>query len=194
MTYVTPIIFSTDMVLALLAGRKTQTRRLITSQWANLKMHHDLGEKCWLYVRESWNPNQWDMDRTPTDPPEFCPYKADMKGTAALKWKPSIHMPRKVSRLSLKIADVRKQKLQDISRADAIDEGLKLVSEEIEQFFRWPHPHDQQVWLSPVAAYETLWNRLHTKPGTTWRDNPDIYAITFEVHQGNIDTILKEAA
>jgi len=177
-SYVTPIIFSTDMVLALSAGRKTQTRRLITSQWANLKMHHDLGEECWMYVRERWAP---DFDGCPLWFASKYGSKPFSPEDEPVKWKPSIHMPRTASRLSLKVTEVRKQRLLVCSDGDALADGG----------WEWGKC---PVHKNPRRSYMNLWDSLHTKPGNMSADNPDVIAITFEVHRGNIDTFVKEAA
>lgn len=109
--------------------------------------------------------------------------------------RPSIHMPRWASRLTLYVSEVRVERLQDISRADAIAEGLHLASAEIEQFWRWPPPHDDRMWLSPIEAYRHLWDRING-PGA-WDANPWVACYSFKPVFGNIDTLpatLQEAA
>lgn len=96
---------------------------------------------------------------------------------------PSIHMPRWCSRLTLPVTDVRIQRLQEISEADAIAEGLSLAPG------RWWSGAEGQAAPNPVSAYALLWNTLHTKPGERWDDDPWIVAISFEVVRGNIDEV-----
>jgi len=89
---------------------------------------------------------------------------------AALGWfdrrkRPSIHMPRWASRLTLRITDVRVEQLQDISDEDAIAEGLMTPS--------------------PVVAYRDLWESIHG-PGS-WDANPWVWVITFETIHRNVD-------
>lgn len=100
---------------------------------------------------------------------------------------PSIHMPRSFSRLTLIVESVKVERLQDISRADAIAEGLSLVSAIIEEFWRWPAPFDAGTWLSPVAAYQWLWGQLHGP--AAWAENPFVVAITFRPIRANIDAL-----
>jgi hypothetical protein len=79
---------------------------------------------------------------------------------------PSIHMPRWASRLSLELIGTRAERLQDISGADAIAEGLKERSHGVLrcQVFGldgWPAEH----WrMSPVDAYRRLWDSINSKP------------------------------
>lgn len=192
------IIFSAPMVRALLEGRKTQTRRLITprndaarllffSDWTDSYIL-DPGNSAWrdrahgfaigdrLYVREACN----------TDWCDKVIYRAD--GGSARdagyasepKWRPSIHMPRWASRLTLTVTDVRVQRLQDISECDAVAEGCAGCL--------GPNPDFPDEWdPTPQEEFHNLWNSLHDKPGTRWDDNPWLYALTFTVAQGNID-------
>lgn len=102
---------------------------------------------------------------------------------------PSIHMPRWASRLTLIVEKVRCERLQTISREDAIAEGLSLASNVIEEFWRWPEPYHENLWLSPPAAYRHLWNQLHTEERERWEDNPFVVALTFRVVHGNIDQV-----
>ncbi|UIJ43755.1 hypothetical protein LZK98_11700 [Sphingomonas cannabina] len=86
--------------------------------------------------------------------------------------RPSIHMPRWASRLTLIVEGVKVERLQDISEADAIREGVTLVEEGLED---------------PVEAYRELWNSLHG--ADAWDANPWVVAITFRVVRGNIDSL-----
>jgi len=216
------VIFSAPMVRALLAGTKTQTRRLIKLDTAKLSppFHPERrGARQWvfmqrddapgysfaggdftvpyapgdrLYVREAWA-EVGSMDPglivTRADYPACVPPQYEnVPLESEIKWKPSIHHPRRASRLWLSVTDVRVQRLQDISREDAIAEGLIHVAGVIEpDWWRLPEPLHQGTWLSPVAAYRWLWDSLHTKPGERWEDNPWIVAVSFDVHHGNID-------
>ncbi|QCP84312.1 hypothetical protein EYE35_01050 [Cereibacter sphaeroides] len=94
-------------------------------------------------------------------------------------WKPSIHMPRWASRLTLIVTEVRVQRLQEISEADAAAEGVTPIDEPNE--LRWEHyaPHG--------VAFRDLWNSLHGPEA--WDANPWVAAITFTVHKANIDAM-----
>lgn len=88
-------------------------------------------------------------------------------------WKPSIHMPRTASRLTLIVTDVRVERAQDISEVDAIREGVTLIEESGE---------------CPVKAFQHLWDSLNgERDGASWADNPWVAAVSFDVRKGNID-------
>jgi hypothetical protein len=204
-----PIIFSAPMVRALLEGRKTQSRRLITSMWANAKMRHESGEKIFLYVRETW---AYVASLDPGLPVYRADYPACVPANyenvpptieeAGYRWKPCIHMPRRISRLTLKVSDVRLQHLQDISEDDAIAEGFKAITKD-GSLMKYGIPDndglpvtDDSGWpwaewsADPRQAYRRLWNSLHG-PGA-WEDNPEVIALTFRVHHCNVDDLIKQ--
>lgn len=141
-----PILFSSAMVLALLAGRKTQTRRILKPQpqadvihygwnreggaswtdqhWESGRLPFWAGDRLW--VREAWTARMthgWTIaDARSRMYHEEIIYRAD-GGKSIDGWWPSIHMPREFSRLTLHVTDVRVERLQDISEGDAIAEG-----------------------------------------------------------------------
>lgn len=143
-----PILFSTEMVQAILAGRKTQTRRVVKgleslkNPYFQSLVQHATGSITFsslesnevielknpygqvgdvLWVREAYCPKYFDGNI-------HC-YKADFNQTAyefvsEPKWKPSIHMPKDAARIWLRIKDVRVERLQDLSEDDALAEGI----------------------------------------------------------------------
>lgn len=218
------IIFSAPMVRALLAGRKTQTRRLITKAAAvdalaifkpaflslpgNIDLlPHRPGDR--LYVREAFAERDavrfaerrkgvvYRADIPATEPPKTDgPVAHDRLRWACaqgLKWRPSIHMPRWASRLTLTVTDVRVQRVQEISEEDAEAEGLMRYRFDdpdgsTRRRFHWLDDVEREdAFRRASTAFSGLWNSLHTKPGERWEDNPWIYALTFEVARGNID-------
>lgn len=80
-------------------------------------------------------------------------------------------MPRWASRLTLIVTDVRVQRLQDISRGDAMGEGCP--------FQNMADGDDPREW------FRALWNSLHGPDA--WDANPWVCALTFTVHRCNID-------
>lgn len=188
-----PIIFSAPMVRAILEGRKTQTRRAIKPQpfykdgiWGNIaypfgcKMK--VGDRLW--VRETWA-------KTCIDPTGVCDgegcdycswnYRAD-DPTAKYpgdwpdntpsrecppRWKPSIFMPRAASRILLEISEVRVQQLHEISRTDAIAEGVGKMIDLTGHIGN----------TTPETVFASLW--MHIYGLDSWQANPFVWAITF---------------
>jgi hypothetical protein len=97
--------------------------------------------------------------------------------------RPSIHMPRWASRLTLDVSAVRVQRLQEISSADAIAEGIPAPANSSTIDCETPDPRD---------AFRSLWESIHGKGA--WEANPWIAAVSFSVHQINVDQLLKQRA
>jgi hypothetical protein len=191
-----PIIFSAPMVRALLAGTKTQTRRLATSPLRRV----EAGDR--LYVREHWRgrarmdayaPREFTMDRS------RIAYLADGKPVdcplGEWKWgkhRQGMHMPRWASRLTLVVVDTVIEPLETISERDALAEGLERKDDWLPMY----RGSDALPWRAefPVDAYRDLWDSLHPGEGQRWQDNPDVVALTFRVERGNIDTLNLENA
>lgn len=164
------IVFAHDMVLALLKGRKTQTRRLPMGVLSRKKAG-DI-----LYVREA----TWQVCPFENKPVMrhgldhlYCATDIAPRGRYWEK-RPSIHMPRAASRLTLVLTDVREEKLQDISEEDAISEGV---------FYTTRGTYKE--------TFADLWRELHTKEGERWEDNPTVQVGTFTVHRCHVDEYLE---
>ncbi|TWD58146.1 hypothetical protein FB480_101901 [Agrobacterium vitis] len=92
-------------------------------------------------------------------------------------WRSSIFMPRWASRLTLIVTDVRVERLQSISEADAVAEGCQPDDESL-------NPNH----IGPARSiYEQLWDDING-PGA-WESNPWVAAYTFRVIQSNIDKV-----
>ena len=178
-----PIIFSAEMVLAILAGRKTQTRRkmkpakvkrpkrwLIDDAAVNglVCPYGAPGDTLW--VRETWARHASGVD-----------YAADFAAVSrpqAGPWRPSIHMPRWASRITLRITDVRVERLQDISEDDAVAEGVALERYVPVSDSAGKHGSGEAEPTDPVAEYRDLWN--HINGPDAWEANPWVWVISFE--------------
>jgi hypothetical protein len=199
-----PILFSSPMVLAILEGRKTQTRRIIKpppGEHPNDDGHvlyqcpygHP-GDRLW--VRETWTAEKIGKEvlvayRASCRGDEFDFVQKDGSVSRAVvkRWKPSIFMPREVSRITLEITDVRVQRLQELTEEDAKAEGARFWPEipdpnPYKQGARWsvaseaPESTDHCLGTARFA-FGNLWNKLNEKRGYGWETNPWVWAITF---------------
>lgn len=96
-------------------------------------------------------------------------------------WRPSIHMPRWASRITLTVTEVRVQRLQEISEADAMAEGASPVMTN-EGVSPTGMPFSEWSWRD---GFHTLWNSLHGPDA--WDANPWVVAVSFTVEKRNID-------
>lgn len=181
--YVRPIGFSAAMVRAILNGRKSQARRLTAPVWLHVKKQHECGRDCYFWVRETWAIGQHDVN-APLETraaPDAVVHGASFEGEPAVKWRPSVHMPRHASRITLKITEAKVEPLQSISAEDAERQGVH-GPEDLDSV--WQHG------LTPVEAFAQLWNEAHARDGCAWEDNPDVVTFTFEPIHANIDDLI----
>ena len=186
-----PILFNTEMVRAILDGRKTVTRRVVKFRdgkhpnWTGyvkdgLTLYNGRNEPCntpapfkvndILYVRETWC--------SAYDGAKYF-YLADKVTVREkywlldynnVKWRPSIHMPKKAARIFLKVTSVRVERLQDITEEQAAAEGC-----------------NSGLLTGPCTArgqFENLWNSTIKKDQLQyygWNANPYVWVIEFEV-------------
>lgn len=191
----TPIIFSTEMVRAILDGRKTQTRRVVKPQFSqiwgqgvpriypdNYCVHTNIlikggwkwlkcpfgkkGDRLW--VRETFAIVGFY---------EKPIYRADgiksPVGGFYFKWKPSIHMPKKYARIWLEITNIRAERLKEISATDIRKEGVGC------------HYHDFHSGFCVGecgflrGSFQMLWDSINGKKHP-WSDNPWVWVIEFK--------------
>lgn len=139
--------------------------------------------------KDRWEVVGWEYaDGTIKQLGDFDPPVSEWLDDCQRVGRPSIHMPRWASRLTLRITDVRVERLQDISEEDAKAEGLEVMN-----FTGWgdepglprvPEPDHFRGFQGaeweeyPVAAYRALWERIHG-PGS-WEANPWVWVVPFE--------------
>ncbi len=236
-----PILFSAPMVRAILAGTKTQTRRVVKPPrgypqysycdpfamppavwWWNGE-HERVGvrQECpygvagdLLWVRETWA-------KAPTLNPLEYHYRADRpdyeleqerearrlapklsKQYSEWRWRPSIHMPRRASRITLRVTSVRVERLQEIGEDDAKAEGVRYT--DFGEYTprgtasldggRTHHPfkprHHAGYHVADVAgsdechdnarhAFGALWDSINAERAP-WASNPWVWVIEFE--------------
>ena len=178
-----PILFSGPMVRAILDGSKTQTRRVFKTHGHSV-VEEQLDGTRWPFYEDEYG--EWHQHECPYgvigdrlwvreafsnvtecthynhlhDKRQWL-YKATDE-TCFPKWKPSIHMPRKASRITLEITGVRVERLQNISETDAISEGVAFMSD-------------------PVSAkdeFQILWESINGHE--SWNANPWVWVIEFK--------------
>ena len=192
-----PIIFSTEMVRAILEGRKTMTRRVVKPQ-PNLvlnppddacaevaefpvKSRYKPGNILW--VRETWA--KLNHNYKPDYNGNIFVYKADHitgnDGPDIIKWRSPIYMPREAARLFLKVKNIQLERLQYITEDDAEAEGaIDWICQQ----------HNNGTWIDnamrgaacakPKRAFALLWNSIYEKRGFGWDQNPWVWVIEFE--------------
>lgn len=200
-----PILFSAPMVRAILEGHKTQTRRVakltdtgrVKAVGSPKNWHVDdpaatlacpygqPGDQLW--VRESFSFHEAPIN------PYFLPPDAPGEAIGIHYWadgnpewgnwdkpRPSIHMPRRASRISLEVTGVRIERLHAITEADARAEGVE--TDEFMEFMDWAHsvaPRDVSCEFPALRGeFRKLWEKIN---GTdSWDANPWVWVIEFK--------------
>jgi hypothetical protein len=180
----TPILYKTEMVRAILDGRKTKTRRLNglkeinenpddwklaaatkdhitcisnTGKLISIKWKYKPGDLLW--VRETW-----------IKPNNIYNYKASCSEQFLSEWsghwKPSLFMPKSACRLWLRIKDIRVERLQDITNNDALAEGT-------------PDLRTKENNYDMKGCFRILWDSINKKTHP-WQSNPWVWVVEFE--------------
>jgi hypothetical protein len=204
-----PILFSAPMVQALLAGTKTQTRRIIKEPYGTMELAADgwkpihtkvrTGDRLW--VKETWRTESRaydDLAPSEMGGEETILYDADANWKANKtvgKSRVSIHMTRWASRITLLVSDVRVERLQDISADDAMAEGVVDMGRRDGA----PYAHCTVLGVpgiiiehDPEPVYAQLWEKINGEG--SWDANPWVSVYSFSVIKQNIDQIGRAAA
>lgn len=190
-----PILFSTEMVQAILAGRKTQTRRVLKlSRYLSsitekqpevmtvkdLKLYDGNGELMGNLIMKYGKPGDvlWVRESFLINPIGQTPflYKAGSNISKFLKWKPSIHMPKEAARLFLLIKQIRVERLRDIFHSDARAEGIDFVEGVRENFYY--NYLTMDYGCNELFSFMTLWQKINGEK--SWEENPWVWVIEFE--------------
>ena len=155
-----------------------------------------------LWVRETWRMQNYGYDpETGEYEGREYQYRANFTdeenacygrrgGCAPCKWRPSIFMPREAARIFLKVTDVRVERVQEITAADAVREGVArgwgLNNVECLAGGCYNGDFDQSCALCdvPVEGFRQLWNGINAKRGFSWSNNPFVWVIEFERSEG----------
>lgn len=176
------ISFSTPLILPLLAGHKSQTRRIIrpcadpevkpgdvivswpadqaVREGLRFRPPWAIGDR--LYVKEGIERGELGE----------IVYRADGQSVPGSEWAwkprtlPHRYMPKGLARIGLTVTDVRIERLQAITFADMLAEGVRRAAGNL-----------------PGDAWRQLWNGLHDKDGERWADDPWLVALTFTVER-----------
>lgn len=201
---VKPILFSTDMVRAILEGRKTVTRRVVKPQLEARTVPGETG--CYtyrgipcgldgmtnfapyrpgdiLYVRETFSKER-------VRGKDIFVYKTGDENAKiiqgvrgrSIKWAPSVHMPREAARIFLRVTGVRVERLQDITEEQAREEGVEpfMMTADVDK------PDSEKRWqemLPALLMFPRIWDST-IKPADRaiygWEANPYVWVIKFE--------------
>ncbi|MGQ8800940.1 hypothetical protein ACUTRI_09630 [Serratia sp. TSA_130.2] len=193
-----PVIFNSEMVRAILSGRKTQTRRAISDRHLHLiDVASQVGE-CYPLESGIDHANSQSYYR------EYCPfgqagdrlwvretfgdcgnrlvYRADTEDGAASQvkcWVPSIHMPREACRILLEITAVRVERLNDISEEDAEAEGIDMEAlYDSQDCYDCIADHNMTGRPTVKGAFKYLWESIYGVD--SWSANPWVWVIKFK--------------
>lgn len=118
----------------------------------------------------------------PGDDYEACVYRENFNRARSFPWRPSIHMPRWASRITLEITDVRVERLQDITESEAAAEGCDNSDTEAARECGW--------YEKPLRAFRRVWEQING--ANSWDENPWVWVIEFRPHLMNIDQLLSQ--
>jgi hypothetical protein len=186
-----------EEVRAILEGRKTQTRRVVKHErhpaagrdWQPCLCreidpvdspclvcearfghcpHGAPGDRLW--VRETWAPYP-DPHAPPNERP-LVAYRATQEAECQnVRWRPSIHMPRWASRITLELTSVRVERLKDIGEEDARAEGVEWMDP--------PGGLNVTGWRGHRFSFSYLWDSLNAKRAP-WASNPWCWVLEFK--------------
>ena len=225
-----PILFNTEMVKAILEGRKTQTRRVVKDKliieqaefecgnrphvirsepslqyWVDTDCPFgQVGDRLWVRETTIISPPNWLAPDDVLDHPDVIKdskgeyrvvqYIASNSDTDVpvkdykLKKTPSIHMPRWASRILLEITGIRVERLNDISRGDAVNEGIETLMVDcsrdgLKTAYKDYTSHNNAITRNnPIDSFRTLWESVNG--ADSWEKNPWVWAVEFKVIQG----------
>ena len=202
---VLPILFNTDMVRAILDGRKTVTRRVLKNLPKDAEYVGQLEDSFEPWDEKDIGKSMFKTSLLPTEKagcifikPPYQPgdtlyvretwwkngntyfYKAGCsKGlidNMYVKWRPSIHMPKEAVRIWLKVTDVRVERLQDITDEQAKAEGANWKNGKNVGF-------EEKMRRTAVERFAEIWNSTIKKSDLDrygWDANPWVWVIEFE--------------
>ena len=139
--------------------------------------HGKPGDRLW--VRETWarvgNCDPGYLTFAATYPACLPPELENIPAASEIRWRPSIHMFRRDSRILLEITDVRVERLQDITEEQAKAEGVRLYTDHAELGDWWHVEGIETYSADPRKSFELLWSSV----GGNWKANPWVWCVSF---------------
>ena len=192
---VLPILFNTEMVRAILDGRKTFTRRICkdANEYTVPDMDFYNADRRTYAVHNYADKEHMEQLSTAERTCPICPedilyvretfaqaarhifwYRADnAEYTKNILWRPSIHMPKEAARIWLKVTNVRVERLQKITDKDAEQEGAQPDYPFDYAVDKWPNlEHFKEIWNSTIKKSDL------DRYG--WDANPFVWVVSFE--------------
>ena len=132
------------------------------------------GDRLW--VRETWGVHHIHNHISPQNLPDMAAdyfgisYRATDDGvsTWVSRWRPSIHMPRWASRITLEVTDVRVERVQAIVLDEIMAEGI-------------PRQDGRTSECTHRLRFQRLWDSINAKRGYSWASNPWVWVVEFKV-------------
>jgi len=183
------LIFSTQMVKAILAGNKTQTRRPINPQPVGKFLKPPFKPGDVLYVKETWA-TYTDSSGTGYMYAAEPMFDGCEPGDIDWKWRSPMFMPQSAARIFLKVTDVRAERLREISEDDAMKEGFQSTATEFGGCAVYANKYEKALdiecpdgcnCLNSRENFAGLWDASYAKkPEFQWDKSPYVWVIAFE--------------
>lgn len=201
-------LFKEALFNQILAGNKTQTRRIMKTGFTNSDLgfiDYSIGWNNALFEHSS---GRFAEIKSPKRVGDICylkePYKLlddelfyafdfsdDKEDRGLWKWKNKLFMPEKYARYFVKITNVRVQQVNDISDEDAIAEGIEQITDSIltdDTYYKiYSKNIKKGVTNLPILSFYSLWQSIHKKEPNRMEDNPWLWVYEFELvtNEGN---------
>lgn len=172
-----PVVLQTDGLAYLCPYGKPGSRLWVRETWSDVNLQgapgiayradddiRDLMDEPGFHDKDG----AFNYDDERVKPYHFAVWSEDLLSGAEGRWRPSIHMPRWASRITLEITDVRVERLQDISEEDACAEGADQAE----------HLDAPEGSYSFTEGFRRLWKSIYG-PGS-WDANPWVWVVEFK--------------
>jgi hypothetical protein len=149
-----------------------------------------------LWCRETWA-HVYGITQRPAAIYRSAPmYDGCKPGDFPWQWRPSIHMPRWASRITLEITDVAVERVQEIAPGDVAAEGIEIEPICCERpdiggaCCGSPEPDMEKA----LGDFRSLWDSINSARGHGWSENPWVWCLFFRVIEANVDEVIADPA